>query len=189
MKGQGPILIVCYIFEKQGWKDVKSNHHLCFSGNQTLLSLSSPLSLSRVVMYCLASFSRAATVFTAFTAAFYTVEPRSYQQRDKSLQCHVILSSSHKSIISLFDWYIFLVSVWKNAFRIGRSACYFGNAWERYIHSLPAMATILCGKNVSTLCQFWQPDNSRQRWKVSRKGRMKVSHLAPHYPMKPVCLP
>ena len=70
-------------------------------------SLSSPLSLSCVVMYCLPSFSWAATVFTAFTAAFYTVEPRSYQQRDKSLQCHVILSSSHRSIISLFNWYTF----------------------------------------------------------------------------------
>ena len=113
-------------------------------------------------MYCLPSFSPAATVFTAFTAAFYTVEPRSYQQRDKSLQCHVILSSSHKSIISLLNW--------------------FGNSLECCL----ACADQLFGQcvgNLSMVCihtllaKLWQPGNSRERWKVSRKGRMKVSHL------------
>ena len=71
-----------------------------FSGNQSLFSLSPRNSLPRVVMYCLPSFSPAATVFTAFTAAFYTVEPRSYQHRDKSLQCHLILSNFLRPLIS-----------------------------------------------------------------------------------------
>ena len=76
----------------------------------------SPNSLSRPVLQCTVSpLSSPSTVFTAFTAAFYTVEPRSYQHRDKSLQCHLILSnfllpvifSGKSSLLGVF-WGFFL---------------------------------------------------------------------------------
>ena len=62
--------------------------------NKAIFMPLSPNSLSLPALQCTVSpLSSPSTVFTAFTAAFYTVEPRSYQHRDKSLQCHLILSN------------------------------------------------------------------------------------------------
>ena len=69
--------------------------------NQAIFMSLSPNSLSLPALQCTVSpLSSPSTVFTAFTAAFYTVEPRSYQHRDKSLQCHLILSNFLLSLIS-----------------------------------------------------------------------------------------
>ena len=69
----------------------------------------SPNSLSLPALQCTVSpLSSPSTVFTAFTAAFYTVEPRSYQHRDKSLQCHLILSNFLLPVLpALRFWGIF----------------------------------------------------------------------------------
>ena len=127
-------------------------------------------------MYRLPSFSPA-TVFTAFTGRHFTLlhgrETRSYQQRDKSSQCQVILSSPRWNRI---DFQL----AWSD---ISQKTDALYLSWETRWCAL--WHSCLVGK-LPTL----QPGNSWERWEVGWKAtRKSLISNNQHYPWSGPAMP